>query len=60
MRLLIDEMSEGPAPNPCKEKNTQWIKNVEKFHEFRVRLEFQKYGEAYQGITSRSSQSTPV
>ncbi|MFM1789522.1 MAG: hypothetical protein RLZZ12_871, partial [Actinomycetota bacterium] len=53
-------MREGPAPNPSKEEDSEWVENVEKIHEFRVRREFEKIGEAYQGITSRSSQSTPV
>jgi len=60
MGLLVDEVSERPAPNPSKEENTKWVKNVEEFHEFRVRLRLNNYGEAYQGITSLSSQSTPV
>jgi len=58
--LLINKVSKGPAPDPSKEENTKWVENVEEIHEFRVRLGFNNYGEAYQGITSRSSQSTPV
>ena len=58
--LLINKVGERPAPDPSKEENTERVENVEEFHEFRVRLEISNSGEAYQGITSRSSQSTPV